>query len=391
MSLRLVHVITPGDHYSPRTGSAIATVVHGLSSATPPGEPRPAVAVGRSTYPDRYDDADALEYDEAPPLGPRERRADAVRARLGLPRTGTRGTYAAALAGQGAWEPSVVLVHNGPQGVALVDAARHVPVLYAHNQLLRTYSQREAGRALENAAAVVCVSDDLAQATADRLPPSLRGRVRVVRNGVDTATLRPGPPRTPGAPLEVSFVGRMIPDKGADVLLRAALLLDRPDVHVTVVGSSGFSATDPLTPFETEVRALAAGLGERVTLSPFVPRAQVAALLAAADVVVVPSRWPDPCPLTVLEGMAAGAVVIGSAIGGIPELLGDAGVPVRPDDPEALAAAIARLADDPDALAAAQAQARAHAVARDWTVVRRDLSQALGPALAPAGHGGLAG
>jgi len=42
MSRRLVHVITPGDHYSPRTGSAIATVVHGQCSATHSGAPRPA-------------------------------------------------------------------------------------------------------------------------------------------------------------------------------------------------------------------------------------------------------------------------------------------------------------------------------------------------------------
>src|SRR5690606_35418111 len=59
---RLVHVITPGDHFSPRTGSAVPTVVDGLSRHARPDRPRPAVVVAAGTYPDRYDSAEVLEY-----------------------------------------------------------------------------------------------------------------------------------------------------------------------------------------------------------------------------------------------------------------------------------------------------------------------------------------
>ena len=59
--MRQVHVITPGDHFSPSTGSAIPTVVDGLCRFRPDGVPRPAVAVARGTYPDRYDSADIIE------------------------------------------------------------------------------------------------------------------------------------------------------------------------------------------------------------------------------------------------------------------------------------------------------------------------------------------
>ena len=62
-SRRLVHVITPGDHFSPSTGSATVTVVNGLSAATPPNRPRPAVVVATGTYADRYDSADVIEYE----------------------------------------------------------------------------------------------------------------------------------------------------------------------------------------------------------------------------------------------------------------------------------------------------------------------------------------
>lgn len=374
-----VHVLTPGDHYSPRTGSAIPTVVHGLCSATPPGAARPTVVVARGTYAERYDDAHVVEYEPGAPLSVRERRLDAVRSRLGLQRTGARRAWAAALAGQHDWPAATVLLHNAPAAVGLVDHGRHVPVLYAHNQLLRTYSHREAGRALEHAAAVICVSEHLAQATADRLPPSLRGRVVVVPNGVDTRTLAPSG-RVAGPVLEVAFVGRTIPEKGPDVLLRAVAALvaaGRRDVRVRIVGSTGFSAEDPLTPYETSLRELAGPLGRAVSIEPFVARPRVAQILQAADVVVVPSVWAEPFALTALEGMAAGAAVIASAVGGIPEAVGDGGTLVPPGDVAALAEALAALADDRTLLAQRRAAARRWAEAHDWGRSRAALDTAL--------------
>ncbi|MEU2201887.1 glycosyltransferase family 4 protein [Isoptericola sp. NPDC019482] len=377
--VRFVHVITPGDHYSPRTGSAVPTVVHGLCSARR-DVPRPSVVVARGTYPDRYDDADAIEYDAAAPVTVRERRLDAVRSKLGRPRAGALRSWTAALAGQRSWTPSTVLLHNAPQAVGLVDAGRHVPVLYAHNQLLRTYSPREAGRALESVAAVVCVSAHLAQAMSDRLPPSLRDRVRVVRNGVDSRRLTPSG-RCAGDVLEVAFVGRTIPEKGPDVLLRAVGMLlrsGRRDVHVNVLGSTGFSATDPPTSYERELAVLASSLGASVTVRPFAPRDVVHETMRAADVVVVPSVWPEPFGLTALEGMAAGAAVVASDVGGLPEAVGDAGILVPPGDAAALADALAALADDRARLARRRACARRHAESRDWSVVVQELLAALG-------------
>jgi len=377
---RLLHIITPGDHFSPSTGSAIPTVVHGLSRATPPGEPRPAVLVGRGTYPDRYDSADAIEYALA--RGRRfDRYLDVALARVGLPRPAARRSYAAALRGQHTWKPSIVLAHNAPQAVALVDAGQHVPVLYAHNLLLRTYGRREMMRVLGPAAVIVCVSASLAEQTVALLPPALHSRVRVVLNGVDAAAFdRPGHAHRNGV-LRVTFVGRMIPDKGADILLEAVLRLDRPDIHLTLVGGSGFGPDDPLTRFEQSIRRRAQRLGDRVTVLPFVPRAEVAALLTRADVVVVPSRWPEPCGLTVLEGMAAGAAVVGSEIGGIPEMLRGVGILVPPGDPQALAEVLEALAADDALLERTAAACLAAAKARDWSRVRGELGAVLGQTL----------
>lgn len=375
---RLVHLITPGDHFSPRTGSAVATVVHGLSATTPDDAPRPAVLVAAGTYPERYTSADTVEY----PLTARrsDRLVDGVLGRAVGVRPRARRTLRPALAGQRAWEPTVLLAHNLPQAVALVDAARHAPVLYAHNQLLRTYTRREAARALGPAAAIVAVSDHLAGELAPRLPAGLADRVVVVRNGVETAAFA-APERPDDGVLSVVFVGRAVPDKGADVLVDAVVRLARRDVRLEVVGGAGFAPRAPLTPYERDLRRRAVPAADRIRFRRFVPRDVVPALLAAADVAVVPSLWPDPCPLTVLEGMASGAALVASAVGGIPETAGRAGTLVPAGDVDTLAGVLAALADDAALLRRRQLAAREHAAARDWAVVRAELDSALSPFL----------
>ncbi len=369
-----MHVITPGDHFSPRTGSAIPTVVHGLATAANARGDRPQVVVARGTYPDRYPSADVVEYTERP-AGRSDRRIDAVTGRLGLGRPRTRRRYTATVIDQDVWPPSVVFAHNAPQLVGAIDVSRHVPVLYAHNELLRTYSRREAGQALSHAARIVCVSEFLAERTRDRLPPSLHERVVVVRNGVDAALFRPAPEDDPEAGLRVTFVGRMIPAKGADVLVEAVRRLGRSDVSLTLVGSHGFDPSAPPTAFERSVRAAAGTLPGPVAVTPFLPREQVAAALRHTDVLVVPSRWPEPFGLTVLEGMASGAAVVGSAIGGVPEAGGDALLAVPPDDADAVAAELARLADRGPELDRARTAGRQHALTCGWDRSLRELQE----------------
>jgi glycosyltransferase involved in cell wall biosynthesis len=155
-----------------------------------------------------------------------------------------------------------------------------------------------------------------------------------------------------GRPL-VLAVGRLAPQKGLDVLIDAAACWrDRDPRPVTAIAGDG--------PQARSLRAQAARhadgdvrlLGERD---------DVPALLAAADVVVVPSRW-DARALIVQEAMQAGRPIVASRVGGIPELTGDDGaVLVSPGDPAELAAAVTAVLDDPATAArlGSAAQARA--------------------------------
>src|SRR5207248_8384240 len=93
-------------------------------------------------------------------------------------------------------------------------------------------------------------------------------------------------------------------------------------------------------------------------------KAEVLALFRAASVVAVPSRWFENQPMTVLEAFACGVPVVASDLGGLSELI-DPGIDgdlVPPDDPDALAGALAAIAARPDTAMAMGHNARAMAV-----------------------------
>jgi glycosyltransferase involved in cell wall biosynthesis len=148
-----------------------------------------------------------------------------------------------------------------------------------------------------------------------------------------------------GRPL-VLAVGRLHAQKGYDVLIAALPLLE--DAVVAVAGDG---------PLDSELRAAAPSvrwLGRRD---------DVADLYAAADVVVLPSVW-EARSLTAQEALRAGAPLVATAVGGLPELVGDGAVLVPPGDPVALGTAVRRLLDDPAGAAALAARGRA--VAASW-------------------------
>jgi phosphatidylinositol alpha-1,6-mannosyltransferase len=147
----------------------------------------------------------------------------------------------------------------------------------------------------------------------------------------------------PDRPLRLVTVARLSPEKGLADLLRAvaSLAADGAAVTLTVAGSG---------PDEQRLAALAdeLGVGDRVRFAGFVPHGPaLVAVLDEADVFVLPSR-SEGLPHSVAEAMARGLPVVATAIGGIPELLGDgSGVVVAPGDPAALAEAIGALQADP--------------------------------------------
>jgi polysaccharide biosynthesis protein PelF len=170
------------------------------------------------------------------------------------------------------------------------------------------------------------------------------GRVQTVHYGLDAAAFRAGP--TPSGPAPViAWVGRIDPLKDVETLLRAAAIVHRTraDVRFRLYGSASPERHD----YEAHLLALhdELNLQDIVEMRGYTSDPQAA--YDDADVVVLTSI-SEGFPYVTLEAMQCGKPVVATAVGGVPEQLGDCGVLVEPQDPEALAAALVGLLDDPE-------------------------------------------
>ena len=358
----IVHLPTPYDHFSPRTGSAVMTVIDGLARGDQARE-RHRVLLARGTYSDRYTSADVLEYQPGAWVDGRRARFDAVLARSGVGRPFGDRSYQRALQAAPS-EPHALLLHNAPY-VGRRAPSQSMPVLYAHNEILPG-PRFATARAVGGLVGVIAVSDWLADRLSSRLPRAWRHRVAVILNGVDLDAFD-ARPRPEEEAVKVLFLGRVIPDKGADVLLEACIRLGHPDLSVRVVGSAGFAGDAPLTAYEAQLRVLAAQSSHPVEFRPFVPRDRIPEEFAWADIVVFPARWNEPFALTLLEALASGAATIISDSGGMPQVAAGSAVLVPRGDVDALAAAIEGLARDRPERERLGRLARTRAESLDWS------------------------
>jgi glycosyltransferase involved in cell wall biosynthesis len=213
-------------------------------------------------------------------------------------------------------------------------------------------------RIWRNAERVVVVCESLGQ-LARRTQPDLA--YVVIENGVDVELFRPRPPQTRSraeGSLRCVAVARLIERKGLPTLFEALRILGPGRFELEIVGSG---------PAESELRALAARLGleTAVHFAGALARTAVAERCSRADLFTLVPRQ-EAFGNAFAEALASGLPIVGSDVGGIPELVrdGENGFLVPPGDPAATARAIARLAEDPVLRAVIGAANRARAEAR---------------------------
>lgn len=165
-------------------------------------------------------------------------------------------------------------------------------------------------------------------------------RTAVAHSGIDEAFLDPAPEREWG--WRLLYVGRLDPRKGVDTAVEALARLPA-EARLEVVG--GWDAGE-----ERRLRELAErlGVGERVRFAGQRGRAELHAAYGEADAVVFPVIWEEPWGLVPIEAMARGRPVVATGRGGSAEYLrdGENSLLFEAGDPEALAAALRRLAGD---------------------------------------------
>ncbi len=181
--------------------------------------------------------------------------------------------------------------------------------------------------AYENAAAVIAVSAGMRADILRSYPQVDPARVRVIHNGIDVERWRPVQDPAflssigmdPDRP-SVVFVGRITRQKGLPYLLQAARLLP-PEVQLILCAGAP-DTPEIMAEVQEGVRLLQQTREGVVWIERMLPRDELSAILAAATTFVCPSVY-EPLGIVNLEAMACGAAVVGTATGGIPEVVDD--------------------------------------------------------------------
>ena len=322
-----------------------------------------------------------------PPTAPHFQRlgGNARVIRLGLPVRRFRQLYgpqAAIVAPVLASRADLVHVHLGedlavlPVGAAAARLHRLPLVLTVHTSLRHTLAVSDLRSAVlktfggpierwgeRSAEAVVVITPRLCRLLlSDGVDED---RVHVIPPGVNPS-LFDGPFEDPFAGVgrpRVLFVGRLAPQKGVRNLVAAAGLLEDMSAQVLLVGDG------PERPaLEREAERI--GLGDRLHFLGFVAHDRLPAVLAHADLLVLPSLYEE-LGTVLLEAMQAGLPIVASKTGGIPDVIEDGvnGLLVPPGNPEALAYAIDRLLADRDLAYRLSEGARERGKDYDWEVL----------------------
>lgn len=163
--------------------------------------------------------------------------------------------------------------------------------------------------------------------------------------GVDADLFHPSPEKESSGPVIIGYAGRLVAEKGIDLVLKALATLPNLDWRLHLVGGG---------PQQSALADLAAQLGitARVDFLGLRPSVEMPDIFRRFDALVIPSRtrsnWKEQYGRVILEAMASGVAVIGSDSGAIPDVVGQAGLIFPEGDVQALAAHLRTLITQPE-------------------------------------------
>lgn len=258
---------------------------------------------------------------------------------------------AAFIARMAAVRPDVVHINLSSHGstrrkliVARAAALLGIPtVIHLHGSRFRQYwagasarTDRAIVRMFEGAARVLVLGEVWRAFVGARAPGA---KIAVLPNATPQPALAP----VTGEPgvARLLFIGRLGARKGVPELVAAlGQLKDLPGWRAIIAGDGEIG--------DTRAAVERLGLVERVAVPGWAGPAEVAAMIAASDVLVLPS-YDENLPMSVIEGMAAGLAIVATPVGAVEDIVtdGETGLLVQPGDVDGLAAALRRLIEDP--------------------------------------------
>jgi spore coat protein SA len=247
----------------------------------------------------------------------------------------------------------VIHIHNRPQWAKVLRDFSYegTIVLHLQNDHLGHWTTSmldELARYLE----VVAVCSGYLSDTFAAKSSLLAAKTRVVPNGVNTGLFLPR--ELMREPRTIFFVGRLHPEKGVLQLVQAyaRVLKIHSDAKLVIGGSTGFG-DHVRTPYVRELEELASSIiknhpGSLQFTGYLHHDRDLPAWFQRATFFTSPSIFPEPFGLVNVEAMACATPVIGSRRGGIPEILGDTGLLINPEDIEGFADAMCVLLGNPE-------------------------------------------
>ncbi len=242
----------------------------------------------------------------------------------------------------------VVHIHNRPQWAHILRQLgyRGAVIVHLQNDHLGHWSPSMLDELAPRLNAMVVCSAYLRDTFAPK-SKLLAAKTHIVFNGVNTDLFRPREDLR--EPKTIFFVGRFDSEKGVLQLVKAyaKLLKDHPEAKLVVGGTAGFG-THQQTPYVSQVQELARSItqnnGAQIQFTGYIHHDRdLPAWFQRATVFACPSLFHEPFGLVNAEAMACATVVVGSERGGIPEVLGDTGYLVNPEDIEAFARALSEV------------------------------------------------
>jgi glycosyltransferase involved in cell wall biosynthesis len=271
-----------------------------------------------------------------------------------------------------AYQCEIVHIQNFSQLVPMVRrlSPRAKIVLHMSSNWLAQFDNKLIDSRLKNVDAIIGCSEYVTEGIRKRFPHHAQ-RCVTVFNGVDTGSFVPAEPASRAFnPYQIIYIGRISPEKGLHVLLKAFehVVKNRPEATLQIVGGPyvapldflGAMAGDPLlqklSPFyagpsyverlRQQIRGVLEG---RVFINDELPHEELRKRIQNAAVLAQPSLV-ETFGMPVVEAMACGLPVVASRVGGLPELVADGqtGFLVEPDNPLPLAEALLRLIENPE-------------------------------------------
>jgi spore coat protein SA len=247
----------------------------------------------------------------------------------------------------------IVHIHNRPQWVGALRGMGFAGaiVLHLHNDHLGHWSAAMLDDLAPRLDAVAVCSEYLRSTFASK-SAALNAKTRVVQNGANLQLFYPREEVREAK--TILFVGRFDPEKGVLQLLRAyeMVLNEHPDAKLVIGGTTGFGSHHE-TPYVRQVRELAESLAKRkhaqIQFAGYVDHDRDLPLrFQRATVFACPSLFQEPFGLVNVEAMACATTVVGANRGGIPEVVGNAGRLVNPENVQEFSAVISELLAKPE-------------------------------------------